>query len=103
MAAASSSSFSDCSTSSAINNRGRTVPTTAIIGNEWAMRNVGIVIPLTTIRSEMASHTLRSDLVANHERIARHRANAIPAMDTIASAASFLLTTSDVEYGSYVK
>ena len=60
MAAISSSSDSDSSTRSAINKRGRTVPTTAMMGNECGSRKVGMSI--CEIVKALASPDVREKL-----------------------------------------
>ena len=69
-------------------------------GKACAMRNAGISICLSSIRSEFCSHCRRKFLVANHERMVRHAANIRPAEEIVAKAASFLLTISGVTRGS---
>src|SRR5258708_5954400 len=96
MAAVNSSGLRVSKTCSAINRRGLNVPTTAMIGNELAMRNVGILVPLSLIGTELESHSRSKLQVANHERRARDNASATPIAERIARAASFLLTISDV-------
>src|SRR5687767_12490885 len=86
-----------------MNRRGRTAPTTAMIGNECCRTNVGILTASRLIGVDARSHCFRRERVASHERRPRQKASATPIAEMAARVPSFKLTVSFVAYGSYVR